>query len=129
MENVIREINTKTWRDCLLDGFQIDFEEIFINIANNIGETIQICCKNYIGFCYIGHWDESVILDITVETFGNVIEESIRTITKLYGNHPLAGGGVKNIGDPWYQVEIKLIDGNSIKIACNSIVIISNGAI
>jgi hypothetical protein len=72
-------------------------------------------------FSHIAHWDESVIEDIVVETKGNLIDESVQTVEKLYGKNLLSGGGIKNIMDKWYQINIKLIDGNIIKVACKSI--------
>jgi len=87
---------------------------------------ITICCNDYIGFSFIGHWDESVIEDIMVEKKGSLIDKSLQTVKKLYSDNPLSGGGNKKIDDSWYQINIKLIDGNLIKVACKSIEVIEN---
>ena len=78
----------------------------------------MIICKDYIGYSLIGHWDESIIEDIVIDESGTLINESLQIVIKLYGENPLPGGGVKKIDDCWYQLNIILIDGNIIKVAC-----------
>jgi len=97
-----------------------------ISVLEDIEGAVTFKCNNYIGFSFIGHWYESIIESIRVETYGSVIEESLQTVKKLYGDNPLPGGGVKKIDDSWYQINIKLIDGNFIKVACKSIEVIEN---
>ena len=84
----------------------------------------MICCSDYIAYSCIGHWDESVIKDISVKSCGNIIDESFQVIKNHYGESPLPGGGVKNINDKWYQVNILLIDGNILNVVCKSLNII-----
>jgi hypothetical protein len=121
MQNIIDILNGGGWADWSINKLEIDFETIEITISGGSENIVSIFCKDYIGFSFIGHWDESVIEDIRVETKGNIIDESLCTVKKLYGENPLPGGGVKKIDDSWYQVNIKLIDGNTIKVACKNI--------
>lgn len=122
MNNIIDKINNSGWADWYLDKFEIDFERVLVTIsAEPYAGTITICCNDYIGFSSIGHWDESVIEDIKVESHGNLIDESLQVVKSIYGESPLPGGGVKKIDDKWYQVNIKLIDGNIIKVACKNL--------
>jgi hypothetical protein len=122
MNNIVDKINSCGWADWSLEKFEIDYDRVLITISPELNnENLLICCKDYIGFSFIGHWDESVIEDINVETHGNLIEESLQVIKNLYGENPLPGGGVKKVTDKWYQVNIKLIDGNIIKVACKSL--------
>ncbi|MGV8082791.1 MAG: hypothetical protein AB2L09_04030 [Coriobacteriia bacterium] len=122
MDKIIAIINSGGWADWSLNKLEIDYEKVEIAISSNNEKTnVTICCKNYIGYSFIGHWDESIIEGIWVETGGKLVDESIQLVKKLYGNNPLPGGGVKKIGDIWYQVNIKLIDGNSMKVACRDI--------
>jgi hypothetical protein len=122
MNNVINSINTSGWADWYLDKFEIDFESVLITITEPVGVGgLTICCKDYIGFSIVGHWDESVIEDINVTAYGSLVNESLYVIRSLYGENPLPGGGVKKVNDNWYQVDIKLIDGNIIKVASKSL--------
>jgi hypothetical protein len=122
MDRIIELINGDSWADSSLTKLEIDYDkvEVFVT-SDNDNNVVRICCKDYIGFSHIGHWDESVIEDIVVETKGSLIDESLQTVEILYGKNPLPGGGIKNIMDKWYQINIKLIDGNIIKVACKSI--------
>jgi len=126
MNKIIDKINNNSWADWSLNKFEIDYDRLLINISEEIEGNVTICCMNYIGFSFIGHWDESIIEDIIVDTSGSLIEESVKVIKKLHANNPLPGGGVKKIDDIWYQVNIKLIDGNIINIACKSIDVVNN---
>lgn len=121
MVNVIEVLNGGGWADWKLKKLEINFETIEIRISGGSENTIYIYCNDYIGFSLIGHWDESVIDDIKVDTKGSLIDESLYTVKKLYGKSPLPGGGVKKINDSWYQLDIKLIDGNILKVACKNI--------
>lgn len=122
MDKIIEILNSGGWADWSLNKLEIDYEKVEIAISSdNEKNNLTICCKNYIGYSFIGHWDESIIEDIWVETGGNLVDESIQLVKKLYGNNPLPGGGVKKTGDIWYQVNIKLIDGNAVRVACRDI--------
>ena len=124
--SIINEINRYSWADWFLDRFDIDFEKIIVDISDYNDKPLRICCNDYIGFSFIGHWDESVIEEIIVESKGSLIDEALQTVKKLYGENPSPGGGVRKIHDTWYQMNMKLIDGNTIKIACKSIEIVTN---
>ena len=83
---------------------------------------VTIHCNNYIGFSFVGHWDENIVENIKIEQEGDLIVSSIQEINKIYGDPPipLLGGGLKRIDCLWHQFSIKLIDGNVIKVACES---------
>ena len=78
-------------------------------------------CKNYIGFEYIGHWDESIIKKIYAEESGDLIDSSLNKIRRFYSEPVICGGGEKKITDKWIQLTIELIDGICIKVACQYI--------
>jgi hypothetical protein len=124
MNNTIEKINGSGWADWSFSKLEIDYDKVEVSVLSDSENRVKICCRNYIGFSFMGHWDESIIGDIRVETYGNVIDESLQVVKKLYGESPLLGGGVKRIDDVWYQVNIKLIDGNTVKIACRNIEVV-----
>lgn len=121
MESIIDKINGNSWGDWSLDKFEINYDRVIISLLDDIEDTLIISCSDYIGFSFVGHWDESVIEEIKVDAYGNLINESLHVIKMLYSKNPPPGGGVKRIDDIWYQVNIKLIDGNIIKVACKNI--------
>lgn len=126
MDNIVNTINNSGWHDWSLSKLEIEYDRVLIGLSDDTVNIVTFCCWDYIGLSFIGHWDESVIKDITVETKGNLIDESLSTVKKLYGENPLPGGGVKKLEDKWYQVNIKLIDGNVIKVACKRIEVANN---
>lgn len=126
MDTIVEKINNSSWADWSLNKLEVDYDRLLIRVSDYTEGIVTICCRDYIGFSFIGHWDESIIKDITVDTKGNLIDESLYTVKKLYGENPLLGGGVKKIDDNWYQVNIKLIDGNIVKIACKRIEVTEN---
>ena len=120
MDNIVNSINNGFWADSDIDKLEIDFDTVRIDISldTGFGDTVSIHCKDYIGFSFVGHWDESVVESIRIDESGTLIDESLHAVKQLYGENPLAGGGVKNIDDCWYQLNIKLIDGNIFRVAC-----------
>jgi hypothetical protein len=135
--DVINKINSFVWADWSLDDFKANYEKIIVKVSYNAGnyysseETINetnantlitIHCNNYIGFSFIGHWDENIIEHIRIEPDGDLVVNSSHEIKRNYGEPPIPslGGGIKKIDGPWYQLNIKLIDGNSLKVACGS---------
>jgi len=121
MNDIIERINNINWADWTLENIQIDYEKIVVSISDDSSNITAIYLKDYTGFYYVGHWDESVIKDINIYSKGDLIDESLRTIKNLYGDNPLPGGGVKQIDDDWFQLDINLIDGNVLKFSCRSI--------
>jgi hypothetical protein len=55
------------------------------------------------------------------ETKSRIIIISCNPYKCLIGDYPLLGGGVKKFDDNWHHVNIKLIDGNGIKVACKGV--------
>ena len=83
---------------------------------------MTIHCNNHIEYSSIGHWDENIIESIKIEPEGDLLTSSLGEIKRLNGDPPIPslGGGLKKIGNTWYQLNIWLIDGSVIKIACES---------
>lgn len=105
--------------DCSLDDINIDYETISFSFSYNDQTVVTVSCCNYISYSCIGHWDESIISNIEIEENGDLIAKSLESVRKYNGDCPLPGGGIKKIDDKWYQLNIKMIDGNVIKIVCN----------
>lgn len=132
--DVINRINAFVGADWSFEDFSIDYERVSIRISYNAGSNNSdhesnkhnedqyalIHCNNFIGFSFVGHWDENIIECMKIESAGDLIDNSLQEIRRLYGALPLPGGGVKNLESVWYQLNIKLIDGNMIKIVCES---------
>ena len=134
--NVIKKINRFGWADWGLNECYINSEKVFVKLSYYTGDynrdgTLKkegerevhatINCNNFIGFSLIGHWDESTIEDIRIEPKGDLITNSLQEVKRLYGDPPFPlGMGVMSIDGPWHQLNIKLIDGNIVKVACQS---------
>jgi len=125
MNEIIEQVNNMNWADWTLDNIQIDYEKIVISMSNYSSNVSKFYLKDYIGFCYVGHWDESVIEDINIHTKGDLVEASLGAVKKLYGEKPLPGGGVKLLEDDWLQFNINLIDGNVLKFSCKNIELVA----
>jgi hypothetical protein len=120
--NIINIINDFVGVDWSLDKIIID-DVITIYLSEERGHKVIISCYNFIGFSFVGHWDESIIEYIKVEPEGDLINNSLLKIKSLYGDSPLPAGENKRIDGIWYQLSIKLIDGNIIKVACENFTI------
>jgi len=117
--NSIDKINSIGWADWVIDNFEINYERISVRLCFYEEHVATIYCDNFIGFSFVGHWDESTIEYIKIEQKGEFIADSLQTVKRFYSGPPyILGGGIKKIDDTWYQLNIKLIDGNTIKIAC-----------
>ena len=133
--DVIKRINDFGWVDWALDSLKVDYERIIIKLIYcsdsinkpDIFATIQ--CGNFIGFSIIGHWDENIIEHIKIEPKGDLIDDSLRRVECLYGNSPLLGGGMKKIDNKWHQLNVRLIDGNVVKVACDNFEFELQGAV
>ncbi|HBV99443.1 MAG: hypothetical protein JL50_13080 [Peptococcaceae bacterium BICA1-7] len=118
----VEKINNSSWADWQLEKIEMDFGKVCIKIIDSEDKnSLYICCKDYIGLNIIGHWDEATIESIKIDEKGDLINESLQTVKTLYGKQPLPGGGRKNIDDEWRQVNLKLIDGVFIRVACKMI--------
>jgi len=142
--NIVDKISG-SWADWTFEDFNINYEKVSIKISfepigyynadgtvnkNYTGEDqhVTIHCNNFIGFSFVGHWDESAVESIKIEQTGDLITSSLQEIKRLNGDPPvpLLGGGLKNIDGQWYQLNLKLDDGNIIKVACESFEVESN---
>ena len=110
-ENAIKKINGFIGTDWSLGKITIDDENLCIELLGERHQAI-ISCYNFIGFLLIGNWDEAVIECIWIESKGDLINNSIQEIKRLHGNQTLSNEHI------WHQLNIKLINGNIIKIAC-----------
>jgi len=131
--NAIDKINKFGWADWFLGPFCFDDDRLFIKLSYDTGTDYNsngtlkkdgeryayatICCNHFIGFIFVGCWDESIIEDINVESEGDLIVDSVKKVKCLHGGAPFPDAE-KDIDGQWYQLNIKLIDGNVIKIAC-----------
>ena len=126
--DAINRINSFGWADWSLDSISIDYDNVQIKIIYPSDSVTRpdVCavihCNNFIGFSFVGHWDENIIESIEVDINGEILSASLQTIRRIYGNPPIPslGGGVKRINNTWYQLNLKLIDGNTIKVACEN---------
>ena len=116
--DIVEKINNYDWSDCSIYKLEIDYETIIISISLSTDNILKLHCKDYIGYSFIGHWDESIIEKVIIDDSGTLINESLQEVKKRYGETPLLGGGTKKIDDNWYQLNIKLIDGNTLKVVC-----------
>ncbi len=119
-------LNACNWRDWYLEKIEIDFENIIIKIISDSDAAIHIILKNYIGFEYYGHWDESVIKDINIYSSGDLISNSLEVI-KSNNSECILGGGTKQLTDKWLQVNVDLIDNTTLKFVCRDINYVDKG--
>ena len=118
--DIIEKINNFPWADVSFDEVKIDYERVSISLSYD-EKNIKIYCNNFIGFSFIGHWDENIIESIIIESKGDLINESIKKVNRFYGSSPvLPGGRIKSFDKIWYQLNVKLIDGNAVEIVCES---------
>ena len=64
MNSSIEKINCSSWTDWDLGKMEIDYNRIVVRLSEGSEATVTIYCNDYIGFSYVGHWDESVIENI-----------------------------------------------------------------
>lgn len=107
----------------LLSELNLDGENILIKILEKKDKYKIINCEEFIGIKCLGKWEDTLIDSITVEQTGDVIVESVFKIKHNY-EVPQTSFNSKNIFHPWVQLNIKLIDGCYVKIACKSTYIV-----
>ena len=135
--DAISEINGCGWHDWHFDGINADYEKAVVKISyhddfyynldgsknENYGVTnIAIHCINYIGAAYIGRWDESVIESIKIDSKGDLMENTLLEIKRMYDKTALPVNRYNSLGRNWHQLNLELIDGNIIKIVCECFV-------
>jgi len=125
--NIISQINNWGWEDCSLVKIDISYDNISIEISDDENRhQVFIQCDEFIGFEFIGNWDECFIERVEVSEQGKLIEKSIEKVKKCYGNNTNIPGMKKDIKGRWYQLSITLIDGVILDIACGNIKIQKN---
>ena len=110
--------------DWIFGEVHMDYEKITITISNKPAR-LKIECKNFIGFQWLGQWDENVIENISIMDAGSVIDECKKRVLQLYSRAPTLGNGSKRLQDNWCQLNIKLIDGVLLIIVYREIDVIS----
>ncbi len=113
------KINNFNWGDLLLSELKLDGENIIITVLEKVNQIKRITCEEFIGIKCLGKWEESLIDSITVDKTGDVIVESVLKIKRDY-ELPCNTLTSKNIFYPWIQLNIKLVDGCFVKIACKN---------
>jgi len=114
--DTIMKINSFVGVDWALERITVDDDRIQIDLLEERGYKATIGCNGFIGFAFIGHWDEGIIERVMIEPHGDLIDASLREIVRLHGDSHVfekKGGNEK-----WYQLSIKLIDGSTVKVAC-----------
>jgi len=114
----IERINGFVGTDWAIKNISVS-DAITIVLSEYRGHRATISCYNFIGFSFVGYWDEIIIDFIKIEQGGDLVENSLFEIKKLYGSSPLPAGESKKMENKWYQLNIKLIDGNVVKVACD----------
>ncbi len=117
------EINNFIWGELLLSEVSLDGENIVIKIVEKDNHVKIINCEEFIGIKCLGKWEESIIESISVDKSGDVIVESV---FKIKHNYEVPCGSLtsRNIFYPWVQLNIKLVDGCYVKIACKNTYIV-----
>ena len=131
---MIERINSFIWAGWSINNFCVDadHEKIVIELEKYTVSVekpevfASILCDNFIGFSFIGHWDESAVEHLRIEAKGEVINASLRTVKRLYGELPspvpLPFGEMKTVDSAWYQLNIVLTDGSRLNVACRGFV-------
>ncbi|QVK17775.1 hypothetical protein KHQ81_13130 [Mycoplasmatota bacterium] len=111
------KINNFSWGDLLLSELKLDGDNIIIKVLEKDNNIKTISCEEFIGIKCLGKWEESLIDSISVDKKGDVIVESV---FKIRNNYELPYNTInsKSIFYPWVQLNIKLVDGCFVKIAC-----------
>ncbi len=121
--NSYNEINLQSWRDWVLEKvlFDDNTEDINIVLSNEIEKNVLFRCKGYIGFSYLGHWDEGVIESILITNNGEILEQSKKIIANNRSDGFASSNDELRFNGEWLQMDIKLIDGAIVKIAFREI--------
>lgn len=121
------QINNWGWEDCSINKIELGYDNVIVEIVDSENtDRIYIICEDYIGFEFIGNWDESIIKNVEIKEQGFLIEKSIQKIKDNYKESIRIPGISKDLRGKWYQLCIELIDGISIEIACGNIKIENN---
>lgn len=120
MKKSIDCFNKMCFSDFLVGNISIS-EDIEIELSFEHENRFLLKCENYIGISIIGFWEDCIIDKIILSNEGDLIDSSKEKIIKNYYNHEVPFSDIKNIKDRWYQIDIILIDGCVIKIACNNV--------
>lgn len=113
------KINKFTWGDLLLSELTLDGDNIIVKVLEKDNNIKTINCEEFIGIKCLGKWEESLIDSISVDKTGDVIVESVFKIKNNY-DFPFNTLTSRNIFYPWVQLNIKLLDGCFVKIACKN---------
>ena len=133
--DAINTINRSGWHDWLFDGIHLNSKKAIVKIFHNLGSHynldgsmneyysdthIAIHCMNCVEVTYIGRWDESVIESIRIDTLGGLGVGAQAGIASSDKKALLANSAQNCSDEKWYLLCIKLIDGNAIRIVCES---------
>lgn len=121
MYGTVNKINDTNWAYWTLEKIRIDSDDIIISIRNDNSNSVRFHLRNFIGISCVGHWDESTIKDIKVQSKGKLLDDSIETVKKQTGLNLLKGRRDGESEIDWVQIKIDLVYGSPIEFACYEI--------
>lgn len=119
MKDLLLKMN---WTDMCFDQLSIlNDDNIIVELSNDeFDMSYTIMCTNYIGFEFIGHWDENVLADISISNNTELITNCLKHIKKNYNNTNIPGN-FRKIDSTWYEVRFLFIDNSYLSIVCDNI--------
>ena len=111
----------ESWRDFGVDKIIIDYDNVTVILS--IESEITLKCCEYIYCSHFAHWEENVLKTISIDENAPIINTTLDTIRKRYGDNYM-GGGTKKLSDKYYCIRFEFIDGNIFEVVCKNHIIL-----
>jgi len=109
-------LNSVCWADSSLERIIADYDGVLLEVTEDGGRMAQLVVSNHISCRWDGHWDENIIESADLTESSPLLNETMNSIRRRYGEHPEPGGGKRDISSSWFHLTIRLIDGAQIEV-------------
>lgn len=118
----IEKLNQFNWIDSFFSELNVKSNNIEIVVIGEEGVKYKLTFIEYIALEYLGHWDESIIESIQIDTNGELVEKALSEVKKNYLDTEIPFCE-KHLYDTWKQVNLKITDGSIVKVVCKDVIV------
>ena len=120
----VNDVQSILWADAELESVGLDDDSVPITVTESIGACKVLTCEGYIGFEFLGLWDEMVISEASVTDQDPLGVHCIDDIKQRLGNAARTDtGSPERNSRKWSLLRIEFSDGLEMKVVAARFVV------
>jgi hypothetical protein len=108
------------WPDAELETVSVDYDGVRLELLESNGRKRTFSCMGYIGYEFVGFWDEVVIETATYRSDDEFLERCLRALHGRLGQAFPDSGSPDRNARSFGVLTLGFADGGALKIAANT---------